>query len=530
MRHTRLIAASVIASASLLGAACTTGGGGYHPPANTPPVAHAVATPATGQASLLVNFDGSTSTDAEGAVIDWAWDFDDAGATATGATAPHTYNTAGIYTVTLTVTDNGALTDTDTAVITVTAAPDDPNGRYVATTGADTGTCSASATPCLTVQYAADQATSGDTVYTAAGSYPEMVYVTKNLTFKGANAGISAGATPGTRGAESIVKGIRSGTAGVFPGTTAYTTNIDGMRIDPQGDAALISLSAIAFVSVFGGNVSVTNTVFYGGAFVSNCSYNCTTMSDYAFSVKSGTVAFNDNSVQNFRRPVNIGQSTAAATNATVTGNAVSGVTSRGFSIGGSTGQVMPGITMTGNTVDATGITSPSSPAGITISNGGNTLSGNTFTALSSGVFIDLCKKFNTNNNTVTGNTFVGAGVVIQVSQPGTSCTTSATEGQSQWIGGGGRINGLVVTDNNFTAGFAGVSHSIGGFGASVVPVSTGPIDSTCNYWGTADGPTNAGNPGGTGASLSFSGSPNPAFTFSPWRIASAPGGACTGS
>lgn len=61
-----------------------------------------------------------------------------------------------------------------------------------------------------------------------------MVYVTKNLTFKGANAGISAGATPGTRGAESIVKGIRSGTASVFPGTTAYTTNIDGMRIDPQ--------------------------------------------------------------------------------------------------------------------------------------------------------------------------------------------------------------------------------------------------------------------------------------------------------
>ena len=62
--------------------------------------------------------------------------------------------------------------------------------RYVATTGADSGTCTSSALPCLTIAYAVSQAVSGDTISIAAGAYPEQVTVgTKVLTFIGAGAG-----------------------------------------------------------------------------------------------------------------------------------------------------------------------------------------------------------------------------------------------------------------------------------------------------------------------------------------------------
>ena len=64
--------------------------------------------------------DARTSSDPEAGALTYAWDFGD-GATGTGVTASHTYASAGTYTVGLTVTDNGGLTDTITHDVTVTA-------------------------------------------------------------------------------------------------------------------------------------------------------------------------------------------------------------------------------------------------------------------------------------------------------------------------------------------------------------------------------------------------------------------------
>jgi PKD repeat protein len=87
-------------------------------PANRPPVAAVTATPTTGTAPLNVAFDGSTSSDADGSIVSYAWTFGD-GASATGVTANHTYSTAGSYTARLTVTDNQSATGTTTVGITV---------------------------------------------------------------------------------------------------------------------------------------------------------------------------------------------------------------------------------------------------------------------------------------------------------------------------------------------------------------------------------------------------------------------------
>jgi PKD repeat protein len=71
---------------------------------------------------LTVAVDGKASTDPDGTVASWAWEFGD-GAKATGSTASHAYATGGTYTVTLVVTDDRGATATRTSTVTVTAPP-----------------------------------------------------------------------------------------------------------------------------------------------------------------------------------------------------------------------------------------------------------------------------------------------------------------------------------------------------------------------------------------------------------------------
>ncbi|MFI6505881.1 S8 family serine peptidase [Nonomuraea typhae] len=56
------------------------------------------------------SFDGGASTDSDGTITGYAWDFGDGG-TATGRTASHEYGTAGYYSVQLTVTDDTGKTN-----------------------------------------------------------------------------------------------------------------------------------------------------------------------------------------------------------------------------------------------------------------------------------------------------------------------------------------------------------------------------------------------------------------------------------
>lgn len=55
---------------------------------------------------LKVDFNGSASSDPDGSIVSYAWDFGDSSAAGSGATPSHTYAAAGTYTVRLTVTDN----------------------------------------------------------------------------------------------------------------------------------------------------------------------------------------------------------------------------------------------------------------------------------------------------------------------------------------------------------------------------------------------------------------------------------------
>ncbi len=89
---------------------------------NKPPVAAISATPLTGLAPLAVAFSSAGSSDPDGAIASYAWNFGD-GATGSGPSASHTYVAAGNYTATLTVTDDGGATGSSSLAIGATADP-----------------------------------------------------------------------------------------------------------------------------------------------------------------------------------------------------------------------------------------------------------------------------------------------------------------------------------------------------------------------------------------------------------------------
>jgi PKD repeat protein len=89
--------------------------------ANKAPIAVAKANQTSGYAPLSVGFDGSSSTDSDGTIVDYGWNFGDGG-TGVGSKVAHTYATPGTYTAVLTVTDDDGATNTSSITITVSVA------------------------------------------------------------------------------------------------------------------------------------------------------------------------------------------------------------------------------------------------------------------------------------------------------------------------------------------------------------------------------------------------------------------------
>jgi len=97
-------------------------------PGNKPPVAVTTGTaPLTydfTDLSKVVGFTGLLSTDPDGIITNWSWNFNDVyPSSATGALVSHRYKAPGVYRPVLTVTDDLGATGSATVTVTVTGTP-----------------------------------------------------------------------------------------------------------------------------------------------------------------------------------------------------------------------------------------------------------------------------------------------------------------------------------------------------------------------------------------------------------------------
>jgi PKD repeat protein len=154
------------------------------PSHNNPPTASFTNT----AAGLNASFDGSGSSDSDGTIASYAWDFGD-GSQASGISPNHTYNATGDYTVSLTVKDDGGATDTDTQTVHVTDA--NPTAAFTSTTNqltvsADGSGSSDSDGTVASYDWnwgdgsADDSGVSPSHTFAASGTYPVTLTVTDN--------------------------------------------------------------------------------------------------------------------------------------------------------------------------------------------------------------------------------------------------------------------------------------------------------------------------------------------------------------
>jgi parallel beta-helix repeat protein len=169
----------------------------------TGPTAALTVTPASGTAPLGVTADASGSTAGSSAIASYTFNFGDGTVTGPqqGATASHTYQNAGSYTVTVTATDGNNLTSTASQPVTVTQAATGPTAALTVTPSSGTAPVTVTANASGSTQGSSaiasytfnfgdgtvtgpQQGATASHTYQAAGSYTVTVTVTdgNNLT------------------------------------------------------------------------------------------------------------------------------------------------------------------------------------------------------------------------------------------------------------------------------------------------------------------------------------------------------------
>jgi PKD repeat protein len=100
----------------------------------TAPNQDPVAAFSSSTTNLKVDVDGTASSDPDGTIANYAWDFGDSTPVTTGSTKSHTYAASGTYTISLTVTDNDGATNTVTHQVTVAPANQSPTAAFTTST------------------------------------------------------------------------------------------------------------------------------------------------------------------------------------------------------------------------------------------------------------------------------------------------------------------------------------------------------------------------------------------------------------
>ncbi len=188
--------------------------------------AAAVAGPATAIVGRTLAFDGTQSSAGPGSALTYSWSFGD-GASASGATATHAYAATGMYTVTLTVTNELGQSDTTSWTVTVRLAP--PTAAFTIGTGA---TVASTAQP---VSFDGRGSGGGVIAYTwrfGDGGAASGATATHQYTF------------PGTYTATLTVTGSDEQTATISQTITVDAPPVAAFSLAPTGSSGALSFDA----------------------------------------------------------------------------------------------------------------------------------------------------------------------------------------------------------------------------------------------------------------------------------------------
>lgn len=275
-----------------------------------------------GSPNSAVSFDGSSSSDGNGEVVSYWWNFGDGASTGwqTSPTGQHAYSAAGSFTATLWVKDNcGATSAGDTAIVTIAQTnPCLNNTPPTANAGADrtaqtnvavTFSSTGSNDPNGTIQsyqwYFGDgsSATGAATshAYSAAGSYTVTLTVTDNCGATGSDSATVTVSAPPTAGLNADFRVYRL--VSVHP----TTRDEQWALVNPAGETlelgaelkfdASTSTGSIGFATwTLGDGTFETGTVVYhqyegGGSFPVELTIFDTTWQNYDTASRTLTVA-----------------------------------------------------------------------------------------------------------------------------------------------------------------------------------------------------------------------------------------------
>jgi PKD repeat protein len=172
--------------------------------ANAPPVANFIFSPSDPRIRTPVHFNASSSTDSDGRIVSYSWDFGD-GNKGSGVEATHGYAAAGSFQVALTVKDNEGATGSANRTVTVKAnaapvanfvfSPSDPKIQDSVYFNASSSTDSDGRIASYSWDFGDGGKGSGVEAthyYAAAGTYQVALTVVDN---EGATASLSRGVT-----------------------------------------------------------------------------------------------------------------------------------------------------------------------------------------------------------------------------------------------------------------------------------------------------------------------------------------------
>jgi len=187
---------------------------------------------------LACSFDASASSDPDGSIASYAWNFGDGGV-ATGVTANRTFAAEGTYALTLTLTDNRGGVNSSTRILTVTRPPL-ASVAFRAATGANVNSTTARVTVPAEVQ-------AGDLLVLISTTNNTTGVVTGPAGWTLVSSGVSTGTDTSSLLWSKVATAADAGSTAII--TNAVTSKM-ALQLSAYSGGGSIGAHALAFDTV----------------------------------------------------------------------------------------------------------------------------------------------------------------------------------------------------------------------------------------------------------------------------------------